>query len=94
MLDLTTWLVCAFILGTILGALFKVYILVLAIGIGLCLVVAAGIALESSWRSVLIAAVVNATAIQLGYSAGAVIVGCIRQKLCARGNGCTDERQD
>jgi hypothetical protein len=77
-------LVCGLIFGTICGAIFKVYILGLAMGIGLCLIIVAGVALQAGWWSIVIAAVVTATAIQLGYGVAAAIFGFIRQR---RGNG-------
>jgi len=75
MLNLTILsLVAGVILGAILGTLFKVYILPLAIGLGIGAIVAAGMVLEASWGSVVFACIVFATASQVAYLGGAAII--------------------
>ena len=68
-----TGCIAGLIVGVLLGALFKVYILLPAFILTIVAVTAAGVLLESEWWTIVFVGAVSTIAIQFGYLGGAAI---------------------
>jgi hypothetical protein len=70
---MTLLALAAMITGALLGQRFNVLILIPAIALGSTVTIGSGLLLNSSYSSILLATVLAASTLQLGYLGGAII---------------------